>query len=307
MPLVAGGGVSYQWSPAATLNNASVANPFASPLTNTSYIVEVTGANGCSKTDSVVIRIHPLPAFTISPDKTTCTNKFVTLSAGGGSSYLWSPASFLNNPNSNNPASTTNNTTTFSVKIKDNTCNDSTTLTTVITVVPPPQVKAFKANDIDCVLESAQLNASGANTYTWSPSTGLNNASIVNPLATVSTAQQYLVTGTDTATTCTGTDSITVLIKDPFDPTFFVPSAFSPNGDGLNDCFKVKHYGTVKSVDIRIYNRLGNLVFHSTNVNACWDGTYKGTPVDADNYVYYIKTLNDCGTNTRKGNLVLLR
>ena len=305
--LFAIGGIAYSWSSAETLNSASISKPLASPISNTIYKVTVTGANNCSITDSVKIDIKPFPVFTISTDKTTCINKKVSLSAGGGSSYLWSPAEFLNDPASSNPISNNNNSVTFSVKILDNTCNDSTTLTTKVIVAPNPIITAFKSNDIDCVLPNSQLIAIGANKFVWSPATGLNSNNIFNPIATIKTQQQYAVSGTDTITGCTGSANITLFIKPPFEPSFFVPNAFSPNGDGKNDCFRVRHYGTVKFVDFSIFSRVGNLVFHSRSLNDCWDGTYNGTPLDRGNYVYYIKTFNDCGENVRKGNLILIR
>ena len=64
--------------------------------------------------------------------------------------------------------------------------------------------------------------------------------------------------------------------------------------------FRVRHFGTVKSVDISIYNRLGNRVFHALNVNDCWDGTYKGTNAEPGNYVYFIKAFNDCGETSQE-------
>jgi gliding motility-associated-like protein len=307
LQLFAGGGSSYSWLPVASLNNPAIANPIATPGITTTYLVTVTATNSCSKTDSIKIAIRPLPIFSISPDKATCSNNSVQLLASGGNSYLWSPALLLSDPNISNPISNATTPTTFSVKIKDNTCNDSTSLTTIITISPPPIVRAAKLNDIDCVFSSAQLAANGANKYVWSPSTGLNNSTISNPLATLTVPKQYLVTGTDTVTNCTGTDTITVFIKGLADPTFFVPNAFSPNGDGLNDCFGVKNFGTVKAVDMSIYHRMGNLVFHTNNINECWDGTIKGKRAEAGNYVYYVKSYNDCGGSSRKGNLLLIR
>jgi gliding motility-associated-like protein len=305
--LLAGGGVSYAWTPTSSLSNPAIANPVATPAVSTTYKVKVTDVNHCSSTDSIKVAIRPLPVFGISVDQSVCIGKTASLNASGGNTYLWNPATMVSNAGIANPTTKNNTTTLFTVKIKDNTCNDSTVLSTTVTVAALPIVKAGKSSDIDCVNAGAQLSATGASNYTWSPVTGLNNPNIANPVATITSPQQYLVTGIDALTNCAGTDTITVFIKAVTDPGFFVPNAFSPNGDGINDCFKVTHYGTVKSVDISIYNRYGNLVFHTTNVNECWDGTYKGTPVSSDNYVYDIKTFNDCGTDIKKGNLVLIR
>jgi gliding motility-associated-like protein len=96
-------------------------------------------------------------------------------------------------------------------------------------------------------------------------------------------------------------------VKAPAAPKAYIPNAFSPNNDGVNDCFRVKDFGTVKTADIIIYNRYGNLVFQTKNPLDCWDGTYKGMPSEPGNYVYYIKVINDCGEEIKKGNLLLLR
>ncbi|CAN5413857.1 hypothetical protein BH11BAC3_BH11BAC3_33040 [soil metagenome] len=307
LQLSASGGSTYTWAPSTTLNNASIAMPVASPVTNTTYVVTVTGTNSCYDSAFIKVNIRATPTFSISPDNKTCTNKMVQLTAGGGTSYLWSPSALVTDPTSSAPTTKNNITTTFSVKIKDNTCNDSVTLTTIVKIVPPPSIKISKSNDIDCFLASSQLTATGANSYNWIPSTGLSSSNISNPITTITAPQQYVVTGTDTSTGCTGNATITVSIKPPFEPKFFVPNAFSPNGDGLNDCFRINHFGTVGSAEISIYNRLGNLVFHSSNINECWDGYYKGGIAEPGNYVYYIKTYNNCGENTQKGNLILVR
>ena len=175
------------------------------------------------------------------------------------------------------------------------------------TDLAPPVVKAAKSNDIDCVFSSVQLKASGANAYVWSPAGSLTNGSIANPMATPTATQQYTVVGTDTITNCKSKDTITVFIKAPEAPRAFIPNSFTPNGDGQNDCFRVRDFGTVKIIDVTIYNRYGAVVFHNTNNTDCWDGTYKGQPSDVGNYVYYIKVLNDCGQEIKKGNLLLIR
>ncbi len=305
--LSASGGSTYAWTPSTTLNNASIATPIASPSTNTTYVVTVTGANSCYDSASIEVNVRATPTFTISPDNKTCTNKTVQLTAGGGTSYLWTPSALVTDPTSSTPTTKNNATTTFSVKIKDNACNDSATLTTIVRIVPPPSIQISKSNDINCFTSSSQLIATGANSYIWTPSTGLSSSSIFNPVASLTAPQQYLVTGTDTSTGCTGSATIAINVTPPFQPKFFVPNAFSPNGDGLNDCFEIKHYGTVVSAEILIYNRYGNIVFHTKNIAECWDGYYKGSIAETGNYVYYIKTYNNCGENTQKGNLILVR
>lgn len=305
--LQAGGGVTYQWQPAIGLTNPAIANPVASPITTTTYSVEVTGSNGCNAFDSVKIMVIPDPVFTISPPDTTCLNTAVQLLATGGDSYAWSPASLVSNPNIANPTTTGNSNATYTVAIKEFTCNNSTTLSTIVTVLPVPVIKASKLNDIDCTTGGAQLSATGTGQFSWSPAASLNNSIIATPLASPNITTLYTVSSIDGTTNCIATDTVTVFVNKIGASSFYAPAAFSPNGDGLNDCFKVNHFGYLKSVEVSIFSRYGSLVFHSTTDNACWDGTYRGKPAGVGNYVYYIKVEDNCNKFTRKGNLILAR
>jgi gliding motility-associated-like protein len=88
---------------------------------------------------------------------------------------------------------------------------------------------------------------------------------------------------------------------------FDIPNAFTPNGDGVNDCFGVKHWGDATVFHFMIFNRWGEKVFETKNINNCWDGRYKGQPADIGNYVYHIKSVNFCREQVKKGNVILIR
>ena len=305
--LFASGGTNYVWSPSGTLNNSTISNPIATPIINTIYYVSVTDANNCSSNDSVKVSIRPPASFNISPDVSTCFNTPVQLSASGGNVYSWSPTNFLNNPVIDNPIANPQTTTTYSVNIIETTCNDSATLTTQITVLPLPTVHASKSNDIDCSNDASQLNASGAAQYSWSPSATLNDPNIVNPIATPVTTTQYTITGTDFSG-CINTDTVTVYVTDANRGGYLMPTAFTPNNDGLNDCYGIKFWGVITELDFSIFNRWGERVFHSTQPGACWDGTYKGQPQKADVYIYMVKAKTICDKYVfRKGTLMLIR
>ena len=305
--LQATGGTTYQWVPEAGLSNASIANPVASPVNTTKYSVIVTGTNSCSAADSVNISISPEPVFTISPADTTCLNIAAQLMATGGDVYTWSPASLVSNPNIANPVTNNNNNAVYTVVIKELTCNNTTTLTTTVAVLATPAIKASKSNDIDCSFATAQLQTTGTGQFSWSPAGALNNSAVANPVASPSVTTLYTVRAIDFTTNCTATDTITVFVNKGGSSSFYIPSAFTPNGDGINDCFKVSHFNFIKSVDISIYNRYGSLVFHTTTDNDCWNGTYRGKDADPGNYVYYIKAEDNCNKFYKKGNLMLIR
>ncbi|UAY53112.1 LamG-like jellyroll fold domain-containing protein [Ferruginibacter albus] len=301
------GGVSYQWQPGSTLNNPTSATPIASPTNNTTYYVLVTDVNNCTNTDSVQISIRPDPVFTVSPNQTVCTSIPVQLNANGGDIYLWSPANLVSDPSIANPVTTpVQSKTTYTVTIKESTCNNSTTLSTTITLAPPLTIVASKSNDLDCSNGYCTLTASGANYYVWSPGDALNDSTSSHPIASPLSTQQYIVKG-KSVDGCIGSDTITIFVNYLDKSGYYMPNAFTPNRDGLNDCFGIKYWGRIDKLDFSIYDRWGNQVFHTNNPDDCWNGLYAGVPANAGNYVYYIVAQTACGNINRKGNVVLLR
>lgn len=103
-------------------------------------------------------------------------------------------------------------------------------------------------------------------------------------------------------------DSIQVnVIKGVADNGYLMASAFTPNGDGVNDCFGVKQWGFVTNLQLEIYNRFGEKIFVSNSINNCWDGTYKGIKQNLGTYIYQVVASTNCGELYRKGTGVLIR
>ncbi|HEV2830777.1 MAG TPA: gliding motility-associated C-terminal domain-containing protein, partial [Hanamia sp.] len=86
-----------------------------------------------------------------------------------------------------------------------------------------------------------------------------------------------------------------------------LPTAFSPNNDGMNDCFGVKKWGYLTNLEFSIFNRFGERVFFTTDASNCWDGRYKGIPQDAGAFVYIVKANGICGSFNKRGTFVLIR
>ena len=300
------GGLTYSWTPVTGLNNPSIPNPVASPTTTTNYKVTVTGANSCSKLDSIKVTTAPSPVYTISSPSPICNNSSIQLLATGGDLYSWLPVTGLSNPSIANPNASPNITTPYAVRIISSVCHDTVFRATVVTVNQLPTISAVKSNDINCSFPTAQLLATGGVNYAWSPSTGLSNAAIANPIATITTTTTYTVTGTD-MNNCTGTATVTVQAGFVPGGNLYIPNAFTPNGDGKNDCFGVRVYGTVNSFELSVFNRYGEKVFYTTDPSKCWDGIYKTRKQQIGNYVYMVKAKSSCGDFFRKGNLVLLQ
>jgi gliding motility-associated-like protein len=94
---------------------------------------------------------------------------------------------------------------------------------------------------------------------------------------------------------------------DPCKVTGLIPTAFSPNGDGLNDCYGIKGWAYTSSFQLSIYNRWGQLVFKTTDINSCWDGKLQGKDQGTGAYVYFIQATTGCGPVFSKGTLMLIR
>jgi gliding motility-associated-like protein len=115
------------------------------------------------------------------------------------------------------------------------------------------------------------------------------------------------VTGMD-GNGCKNTDTVTVQVTTNGIGLYVMPSAFTPNGDGKNDCFHVSYWGLVKDLEFSIYNRWGNRVFYTKDPSACWDGNWNGIPQAPGVFIYMIKASTNCQPQVfRKGTFVLIR
>ncbi|MCF8247009.1 MAG: PKD domain-containing protein [Saprospiraceae bacterium] len=201
--LTGSGGITYTWQP----GNLSGTPVIVSPTVSTVYTVSGTDANGCSNQGTVSIIVLALP--TISADATNaafCIGGSTDLTANGGVNYLWQPGNLIDPAINVAPTATTN----YSVVGTDaNGCSNSATVQ--VTVYPLPTIVV---SDLGiCMGESGQLSASGAVNYSWSPTAGLDNPNIPNPVASPTMTTVYTVTGTD-ANTCVGYEEVTVTVND---------------------------------------------------------------------------------------------
>ena len=143
-----------------------------------------------------------------------------------------------------------------------------------------------------------QLAASGGVSYTWTPSSWLNNFTIAAPVAMPQNDIVYIVKVSN-AIGCVDYDSIRVKVY-KVAPGIYVPTAFTPNDDGRNDFFRPVSLG-LKSLDVfRVYDRWGQLLYNDATIeSAGWDGTYKGNKQQPATYVWYAE-----GTDYRNGKLI---
>ncbi len=187
--LNASGGIIYSWNPPVGLSDPAIANPFASPLSTTVYVVTITDSIGCTETDSMTLTVNIVIA-NAGLDVQICGAGSITLNASGGISYAWSPAVSLSDPNISNPVASPAATTTYTVTVTDaNGCSNTDDV--VVTVF---NVFADAGADVQiCSGDSTQLNASGGLIYSWLPAVGLSDAFISNPIAAPTATTTYVV------------------------------------------------------------------------------------------------------------------
>ncbi|MCB0396245.1 MAG: T9SS type B sorting domain-containing protein [Flavobacteriales bacterium] len=206
------GGGSYQWTPATGLNDPSVGTPVASPNVTTAYELLVTNGFGCTDKDTVVVTIGSSLSVATSGDTSICPGDTVQLSALGGNSYQWTPASTLSNDTIPDPVASPVATTTYVVQVSDTTgCTGIDSIQ--VNVYAPPNADAG-SDVLICEGDSVQLAASGGTNYVWSPVGTLSNPGIVNPKAGPSANTTYYVTVTD-VNGCSASDSVAVGISPP--------------------------------------------------------------------------------------------
>ena len=183
-------------------------------------------------------------------------------------------------------------------------CRDTVTKT-----LPMPFFSPFAGNDTIIVLGyDYNLNGTGSTYYRWSPADYLSDPNIANPKAVFpdTGTYTYVLTGTNEEG-CSATDTINIIVVST--GNIFVPNAFSPNGDGVNDVLMPRIVGYSEINYFHIFNRYGQQVFSSARDNyPGWDGLVNGKPADVGVF-YYIIDLKDANGNNvqQKGDITLIR
>lgn len=299
--------VNYNWSPGIYVSDSTIANPSYTDTNPRTLIVTGTDNNGCKAKDTINIDVKNRTTFVAPQSKTICRGTSVQLNGNNGTTfqYVWSPVFYLSNPAVEKPFANPPFTQAYNLKVSDNICKNDSSFTVNVIVIAAPTVKATKSNDLNCNKPFTQLNVTGATTYTWLPAYALNNDSIANPIANPALTTTYYVYGKD-STICAGIDSIKV-IADFKNHGIILPNCFTPNNDGLNDCFGIKYYRDITDLEFIIFNRYGGIVFKTNNANDCWNGNFKGKPASPGSYVYYIKAKTLCGNVEIKESVLLIR
>ena len=275
-----------EWQPPTYLSNAFMLKPDASPPVTTVYRL-IAQNNLCTSRDTLIINVTPKPFPNAGVDTVLCFGDKAQLMGKGGQSFTWSPVSGLSNPRVRNPVAQPQVSTTYILSVKDTLgCNRIFKDSVFVRVVPKIKVNAGRDTFV-VVPNGVQLTARGAPMYQWSPSFLLDDATKTSPIATITSTQIFNVRGY-TVEGCEGFDTVKVRVLD-HEPDIFVPTAFSPNKDGLNDVLKPIGYGVEFLEIFAVYNRLGQQLFVSTTFGKGWDGSIGGKPQPEGAYVWHLR------------------
>lgn len=308
---VSSNGLYYTWTNAGTLNNPNLANPIALPTNNPTTYQVTARIDHCIAVDDITVTLVPYPVANAGPDTIICYDTDAQLQGSmTGSAFTWSPVSTLTNSNTLNPIASPLDTTAYVLSVTDILgCPKPKRDTAIVYVLP--KILAFAGEDTAVVVgQSLQFNASGGVSYFWTPATGLNRNNISNPIGIYNGSQdsiRYKVFVSNTAG-CIDSAYVTVRVFRT-NPQIFVPTAFTPNGDGKNDYVRPIPVGITRMDYFRIYNRWGQLVYSSTNTETPgWDGKINGKEQATATFVWIVRGTDFTGKVVfAKGTVTLIR
>lgn len=277
---------TYAWSNGANTQSITV-------KTAGSYSVTGITAAGCKSFDTVrVANVYPLPLVNLDKGMAICLGSSKTLNAGNFASYQW-------NTGATSSSISVSNIGTYAVLVTDaNGCEGSDT-TSITTIYPLPK-NFLPVDTAICSYGTIELSPTTTyNRYLWSNGAATRSITIAQPGA-------YWLEVTD-ANTCKGRDSMVVNPKDCL-KGFYIPNAFTPNRDGRNDLFRPLLFGIVKQYRFIVFNRWGEIVYQTTELQKGWNGAVQGSTQDTGVFVWTCTyQLEGENVKTEKGTVTLIR
>lgn len=299
-------GYTYNWTPGASLDNDKVIDPIFSGTATTTLVFTASTDAGCKHDDTVTLTVFPADFLFVSDDTTICPgdSAIVHLTTNGVETFQWSPDFNISDTRSMNPVLWPVTNQQYMVYgIDTNDCADTAYVKIVVTpkaILDLPDTVTLYPG------EGHRLDPKGnCLYYSWFPTLGLDDANATNPYARPQVNTRYIVKGR-TAAGCIVTDSIDVIVV----PGNYieVPNAFSPGSYGDNKVLHILRRGDVELKRFSIYNRWGEKLFETKDINQGWDGIYNGEPQPMGVYIYSIEAISTDGRKINKqGNITLIR
>lgn len=293
--------VNYAWDfgdGSFIVNNENPAHTYASGGDYTITFVVAYSDGSCRDTLMTPISVNPRPVFeiVISPDEMVCEGSRQDLTTSAVfSDYLW------------NTGETTQQIAIFrpgdyAVTVTDaNRCVAQQNIT--IDMFPKPVVTATASPEETFEDSEVQLSASGATSYLWSPADLVDNPFDPDPIATVSETTEFTVLG-ENDSGCADTASVFVRVIESNTLNVLPRKVFSPNGDGIDDEWRIEYIENYPGAVVTIYNANGSVVYESNNYGNDWNAVYEGKDLPETAYFYVIRYENK---NPKTGSVTVIR
>lgn len=312
--LTAAGGATYQWSPLQGLSCTTCANPVANPVITTPYVVTGTNALGCSISVPVTVTVIQPLNMMVSPNDTICILQSANLIATGATTYAWSPATGLSSTTVSNPVAAPLITTMYRVVGYDGFNCFTDTAFVLVAVGQYPTVNlgpdlTLAAGTVHPLITTV-VNGP-VQSWIWTPTADLNCSTCPLPNATIKKDITYIV-NIKNIYGCAASDTVNIKVFCE-NSQVFIPNAFTPDGDGINDILMVRGSGIAMVKSFRIFNRWGEVVFEKSSfppnsVAYGWNGKIKGVYGPPDVFVYTAEVICENGTSfTYKGNVSIIK
>ena len=292
-----GQGYNYSWTPISGLSNPGLPNPSANPTSTTTYTVVVTDfCNSPAASASITVTVHPNPVVNFTSDVTSgCEDLTVTFTNSStlANSCLWDFGDG-NSTSACNPMHIYEDPGTYDVTLTVTSaagCVTTETVADYIDVYAEPsanfEISPNPTTLLNTRIQLTDRSKGDIDTWTWNFA-GLGSSTVQHPnfdFPGVDTGSYDITLEVVTVNGCDATVSRNLQVGAEY--LSWVPKAFSPNGDGLNDTFFPTGVG-VRDVDyeLLIYDRWGHLIFQSKNANQPWDGTEDGSGTIVQNGTY---------------------
>ena len=282
-------GNTYSWSPATGLDNATIAQPTANNIGT--YTVTVTKSiNGCTKSDAVLVtRDTSFPTANAGLDQVlTCTKTLAYIGAGAvnGYTYSWTPSTGLSNTSTWQPRADSTGTFTLTVTKISNGCQSTDEVTisrdTVRPIADAGADQTFDCPHVPLILGSPAMVGMS---YTWTQVNGISSIDVAQP--TTDTAGIYVLKVKNDFNGCNSKPDTVVTFWKNCVCDFLIPSAFSPNNDGINDDLKpLRFCDDYSDLEFSVFNRWGELLYKTNDIIQGWDGLLHSTEQGVDSYIW---------------------
>ncbi len=298
-------GLTYAWTGPQAFKNSSQQAVISSvsEASKGTYYVKVTSAQGCINTDSTIVSLENSPVVNAGEDVNICKGKTAILN-GNASGYIelaWLPSSTLSDVQSKTPVVSPKDSTQYIFKAGNGVCEVFDTV--AVNVYDLPVANAGE-DKVTIKNNPVLLDGTAGGTaviFTWSPDLNISSPNQLQPLVTPPVSSFYILKVASNNGCGVAADSVFVKVYQGL----FIPNAFSPNGDGVNDAWRIETLAAFPQAELIVYNRFGEMVFNNKGNRLYWNGDFKGKKAEAGTYVYALALKK--GDPVLKGVVILMR